>query len=312
MKLPNILKVRHGRLRIALFALCLSVVFVACEKNEKPSEELPKSEVDIPGQLAKVSFVGTISEKELLTLDDGITLWNFRVQTTTGQPIALSILAIDLKRENIALHTITPDDGEAYQLQTVREMAIAADGPGHRVVAAINADYFYWTGEPWGPVVKRGNLIRSEFFDTWHGFFGIDNAGQLHIGSGGNFDAISGQLVEAVGGTERLISRGSRMHHQNSERHPRTVVGYNADQVVYLMVVDGRQPGYSIGMQLGELSEIMWAFGVSEALNLDGGGSSTLVLRDGTAQAFKLGNQLVDNAERAVANGLAVVRLSAN
>src|SRR5690554_660871 len=111
MKLPYILKVRHSGWRIALFALCLSVVFAACEKSEKPSEEPPKNEVNIPGQLAKASFVGDISEEQLLTLDDGVKLWSFKVQTTAGQPIAFSILEIDLKHENIALHTITPDDG---------------------------------------------------------------------------------------------------------------------------------------------------------------------------------------------------------
>lgn len=296
---------------LALFVLTLSFVFLACEKDRNPNDDDPqKSKVDIPTQLAKVSFVGEIEETELVDLEAGVELWKIKVLTAAAQPVAFSIIAIDLNQPHLALHTITPNDEDEYLLQTVREMALAADGPGHRVIAAVNADYFYWTGEPWGPVVKRGKLIRDQFFDDWHGFFGIDQAGGLYMGSSVNFVGVKDQLVEAVGGTERLINRGGRMHHQNSERHPRTVIGYSADNIVYLMVVDGRQPGHSIGMQLAELSEVMWALGVSEALNLDGGGSSTLVLRNQTGDTFEIGNGLVDDAERAVANGLAVVRVS--
>ena len=226
--------------------------------------------------------------------------------------MAFSILEVDLKHERVAIQTITPDDGEAYKLQTVQQMAAAADKPGRQVIAAINADYFYWTGEPWGPVVKRGELIRDGLFDSGHGFFGIDNGGGLHIGSSVNFSAVKDELVEAVGGTERLVSHGGRMNHQNNERHPRTVIGYTRDGVVYILVVDGRQVGHSVGMRLSELSEIMWAIGASEALNLDGGGSSTLVIRNQTSNALEVQNRLVDDVQREVANGLAVVKLLAN
>ena len=60
------------------------------------------------------------------------------------------------------------------------------------------------------------------------------------------------------------------------ELHPRTAVGLRADGTWIFVVVDGRQPGLSIGMNLKEVAELMQSLGCVDALNLDGGGSSTL------------------------------------
>lgn len=61
--------------------------------------------------------------------------------------------------------------------------------------------------------------------------------------------------------------------------HPRSAAGRDADGRLLLMVVDGRQ-GDSRGVTLEELARLMLEFGAEEALNLDGGGSSTFVVRD--------------------------------
>jgi hypothetical protein len=61
-----------------------------------------------------------------------------------------------------------------------------------------------------------------------------------------------------------------------TDRHPRTAIGYTAEEELLLLVVDGRQ-GFSQGASLLELAEIMVELGAVEAMNLDGGGSSTMV-----------------------------------
>jgi len=62
------------------------------------------------------------------------------------------------------------------------------------------------------------------------------------------------------------------------QRHPRTAMGIRADGTWILVVVDGMRPTLSIGMTLAELAQLMKSLGCKDALNLDGGGSSTLYL----------------------------------
>jgi hypothetical protein len=62
------------------------------------------------------------------------------------------------------------------------------------------------------------------------------------------------------------------------KRHPRTAVGVRADGSLLLVVVDGRQPRRSVGMTIPELQGLMLELGATVALNLDGGGSSAMVV----------------------------------
>jgi exopolysaccharide biosynthesis protein len=70
--------------------------------------------------------------------------------------------------------------------------------------------------------------------------------------------------------------------------------------------VDGRQPKLSIGMTLHELSQEMIRLGCSSAINLDGGGSSTMVYRDPRTLALKVLNSPSDSKERSVAEVLGI------
>ncbi len=105
------------------------------------------------------------------------------------------------------------------------------------------------------------------------------------------------QVLHAIGGRIRLLKNGKinpylvEMHKKNEKKHvpgkrnqfldlshePRTALGYNED-TLYLVVADGRQPKYSTGLTLYELSTILIEFGATEAINLDGGSSSTFVV----------------------------------
>jgi hypothetical protein len=91
--------------------------------------------------------------------------------------------------------------------------------------------------------------------------------------------------------------------------NPRTAVGVGADgRRLLLVTIDGRQAGYSAGTTLRETAELLRALGARDAINLDGGGSTTMVVRD-AAGGFRIANRPSDAAgERPVANALAVVR----
>lgn len=62
-------------------------------------------------------------------------------------------------------------------------------------------------------------------------------------------------------------------------RHPRTVIGLDATGAVWLIVADGRQPTYSIGMRFADLQRLADRLALTDALNLDGGGSTTMVVQ---------------------------------
>ena len=64
-----------------------------------------------------------------------------------------------------------------------------------------------------------------------------------------------------------------------TDRHPRTMVGVGAKGSIWLVTVDGRNPAVSLGMTFAELQRLAERIGLRDALNLDGGGSTTMVVR---------------------------------
>ncbi len=112
---------------------------------------------------------------------------------------------------------------------------------------------------------------------------------------------------QIVSGNVMLVQAGKAVKPNNQARHPRTVAGLNQSATkLILLVVDGRKPGIARGMSYAELAQEMLARGCSEALNLDGGGSSVLAVRDPDQNTFRILNQPSDGRERAVANVLGI------
>jgi hypothetical protein len=62
-------------------------------------------------------------------------------------------------------------------------------------------------------------------------------------------------------------------------RHPRTLIGLDKKGAIWFAVIDGRQPGYAVGMHFTDLNRLCDRLELTDALNLDGGGSSTMVVR---------------------------------
>lgn len=89
-------------------------------------------------------------------------------------------------------------------------------------------------------------------------------------------------------------------------RHPRTLVGQDRAGAVWLVTVDGRQPDYSIGMQFTDLQRLADRLSLVDALNLDGGGSTTMVVRG------RVVNRPSDPGGRAVADAIVVTRREAS
>ncbi len=113
-------------------------------------------------------------------------------------------------------------------------------------------------------------------------------------------------IKELISGRPFLIRDGQpynlpRNDH-NTARHPRTAIGFNKDASrIYLMTVDGRQSS-SAGMTNFEMRDLMLRMGMDEAMGLDGGGSTTMVIRGDLVNTPSGGT-----SERAVGNGLLAI-----
>jgi exopolysaccharide biosynthesis protein len=87
-------------------------------------------------------------------------------------------------------------------------------------------------------------------------------------------------ITQVMGGNIHVVRDGINRGNPNTVREPRTAIGFSEDRnTLYFVVMDGRQPARSVGMNMYEVGEMMLYVGSYEALNTDGGGSSTFVVR---------------------------------
>ncbi len=112
----------------------------------------------------------------------------------------------------------------------------------------------------------------------------------------------------AIGGNGPLVKDGVPQNTGfNGGVHPRTAIGTKADGSIVLFEVDGRQPGTSEGVETSELEQMLLDVGVIDAMNLDGGGSSTFVARMPGESGVRMMNTGSDGGERRTGNGLLLV-----
>ena len=105
-----------------------------------------------------------------------------------------------------------------------------------------------------------------------------------------------------ISGSSKNVGLGETITIEDAARHPRTCLGYTKDRKqVIMMVVDGRTSA-SAGISIPALGDVMRYAGAYEAVNIDGGGSSTLY-----TQALGIRNHCSDGSERSVSNGIFAV-----
>jgi hypothetical protein len=115
-------------------------------------------------------------------------------------------------------------------------------------------------------------------------------------------EATLAKVDDAVGGFHVLVKNGAsrasivtaRVARTFAEPNPRSAVGLSADKkTLWIIVIDGRNRNRTEGMTLDELADYAVSIGCDSLLNLDGGGSTTLVLRDPASEQWRMVNQPV-------------------
>jgi hypothetical protein len=214
-------------------------------------------------------------------------------RVTSNQDI--NVLEVDLCAVGVSLRAT--GSGE-------RQRTVSSFGALVGAEAAINGDFFsFETYSTNGPAMGDG--------EAWggsdHGYVAPAQFGRHHValpGHGGT-GGLEAWAREVVSGHPTLLAGGQPVGNDGdglcTARHPRTALGFSANhEKLFLVVIDGRATS-RIGMTCGEMIALFQELGAADAVNLDGGGSSTMWLAGAGVV-----NHPSDGSQRVVANHLAI------
>jgi hypothetical protein len=216
------------------------------------------------------------------------------------RPLKIFFLQIRLHTPGLEVFTLPGEDpdgkGPAESKLTLPTVLLEK----YDAVAAVNANAFaavpndksfgvgWYEGRPvdiHGLVASSRKIISP--VESGRTSFWLDTLFRPHIGDPGGSDLVS----EAVADWFSPLLKGGAVIPDPADMalHPRTALGFDdSGSRLLLVVVDGRQPGYSEGISLFELAGIFLEQGCTESINLDGGGSSIMLIRtpDGESRTF--------------------------
>jgi len=229
------------------------------------------------------------------------------------RPLVIHVVTIDLRSEGLRL-LVTPGDPKAEHSLSARttskflndfNVQVAINGDGFSPWYSNNLlDYYPRTGdlvEPIGYAASDGKVYSENLHDQPVLYFSRTNLAR--------FGSPPGRVYNAISGNAMLVQDGGIRPGLESDPEPRTAIGLDRrGRKLILVVVDGRQPGYSHGATLEELAQILIDAGAYAGMNLDGGGSTTLVAeRGGRADVLNSPiNHGIPGLERPVGNHLGV------
>ena len=231
---------------------------------------------------------------------------NYRlIELTDPIPNKIHILSINLALNRVKPQVILgedPDgDGPAEAALTdPRKLASSSS-----VVAFVNTNP--WDSFPDDRGRRNRNWYSGQMVDI-HGLAGTSgkmrssvatNNASIWFDPEGNVNfghKLGDEAKEATTGFQLILSKGKPIVNIDGARHPRTAIGTDKkEEILWLVVVDGRQQHYSEGMNLHELANLMKEIGCWKATNMDGGGSSIMGLLDENGK-IKIMNSPSDRA----------------
>ena len=228
--------------------------------------------------------------------------------TTGGAPTTSRayIARVDLRAPGVALQTTSHSGPLNTTSETISQFATCT-----RVRLAINANFFAPCCDAFpepktviGLLVSNGQVVSPATKDPTQSeaVLAIMRGNNAVIDHGSNIKI--SQVVTAVAGSAIIVQNGKDISASSPSEgdptnpNPRTLVGLSdRGRYLYLVVIDGRVPGYSIGTTNAQSAALMLALGCDSALNLDGGGSSEMVRADKLGEPYIL-NTPSGGAER--------------
>ncbi|WP_176013772.1 phosphodiester glycosidase family protein [Victivallis sp. Marseille-Q1083] len=227
------------------------------------------AEIAVPGE---VLAPGQGIAESTQHLWPGYGLFTYSYEDLYGGPQTVSILKVDLNDPALELGIgVCPDDNR----QTV-----SALGKRYHALAAVNAGYFNFSPSSAVGLLKvngemlcdaLGGVDSSGYLYFTGSRVGVATPEEVNTGLGDNmrwsFPLLvkDGEIYDRIGDYDHTL-----------QRHNRTAVGVTADNQLFLVVFDGRTPGRAIGVTCPQLADFMKRLGCVDAINMDGGGSTTM------------------------------------
>ena len=236
-------------------------------------------------------------------------------------PTKLFIMDVRLSDKVTVLATAAEDDNASIKATKEEQTAIApiskqleamqANRQNINVLGGVNADFY---------LIKRSNMVKGAMYrgseclkgdiDEGENLFLVLKDGSAHCMTAEEYLALDKSLIaEAVSGRQVLLNDGVA---QSNDTHlePRTAVGVTkSGKRLFILVGDGRRKEYSNGLSYADMAQIFKSLGAYDALNLDGGGSSSFCLSVGNGKFAPINRPSDRAGERFVPNGIAVVEL---
>ncbi|MCP4640801.1 MAG: hypothetical protein GY851_10225 [bacterium] len=244
----------------------------------------------IPVQVVESGAEATFVPK-WAPLFDGIDVTTVRKEAP--EPLRLYALRVDLDDPDIEFF-VTPSNGDR-PLDTDAQIA-SGFLTEHGCQVAVNASPFSPVNdEPGSPRDVVGlSASDGDVYSPPHDSFGVFFVDAENNATVTAPPIDTGLVWNGVGGFGMLIVDGVIVA-GDGDRHPRTAVGTSEDgRYLYFLIIDGRQPHVSVGSSLKETAEWMARVGAHRALNLDGGGSTALVI-EGPRGLPKILNRPIHN-----------------
>jgi hypothetical protein len=237
----------------------------------------------------------------------------YRKVHTSPRIFIAHILTVDLTCENVEFLVTPPDKKKADLPVMARTTTEFAKEFGVQI--AINGDAFHpwWSKGLFDYFPHKHDYVTSDGRSASRGAtYGANNGIPIYISKQNevSFVAPKGGVYNAISGRGWLLKNKELVEDLNDQfTAPRTSLGVDASgSKLILIIVDGRQPLYSEGVTIKEMADIMLEYGGENAINLDGGGSSTLVITDPKTGKVRVMNSPIDRYipgnERYIANHL--------
>ncbi len=222
-----------------------------------------------------------------------------RIERVTATPNRIHIIEVDLTEPGVRLRATRSQH---------RRRVVSSFADLYDCQIATNGDFFSYTDySTSGVAVGHGEKWTDTSDNSTQGYIGFGVKNDVGISLPSTVEAPKDWMVDVVGGRPIIVKDGAAVTFSPCSdafcaRNPRTAVGINeAHTRMWLVVVDGRSSS-SAGASLNELAQLMKGLGAHRALNLDGGGSSTMYIK----AAGGVVNAPSDGSQRTVANHLGV------